>query len=181
MTQRDYKQAIEDAIEAVSARVAEYGDYFQYETHTRYWLVDPLLSALGWDATNPGQVYIEYPTPSGLRADYALLHPSTAKPLIIVEAKAITPEEIRLFVTDEDPGDIQEWEQKDVDQLEGYVIDCQMATGYGVLTDGASWGIYDLGKTEEFSGKRVQYFDILFELTEVSVAGLMTLHRQNFM
>ena len=84
MTQRDYKQAIEDAIEAVSARVAEYGDYFQYETHTRYWLVDPLLSALGWDSTNPGQVYIEYPTPSGLRADYALLHPSTAKPLIIV-------------------------------------------------------------------------------------------------
>ena len=31
MTQRDYKQAIEDAIEAVSARVAEYGDHFQYE------------------------------------------------------------------------------------------------------------------------------------------------------
>ena len=63
--------------------------------------------------------------------------------------------------------------------MEGYVHDLQLATGYAVLTDGASWDIYDLELPGAFSGKRIHYFDTLYEDTEVSVAGLSILHRLN--
>ena len=52
-----------------------------------------------------------------------------------------------------------------------------MTSGYAVLTDGASWDIYDLERPGAFSGKRIHYFDTLYEDTEVSVTGLLTLHR----
>ena len=99
--------------------------------------------------------------------------------LAVIEAKAISQDEVRLWNADEDPGDIQEWEQEHVNQLEGYVHDLQLATGYAVLTDGASWDIYDLELPGAFSGKRIHYFDTLYEDTEVSVAGLSILHRLN--
>ena len=87
------------------------------------------------------------------------MRPSTGTPVAIIEAKAISQEETRLWTADEDPGEIQEWEQERLDQLEGYVNDLQLATGYAVLTDGASWDIYDLSRTGAFSGKRLHYFD----------------------
>ena len=180
MEQANYTQAIEAAIEMVGARVAEHGDRFLREAHTRYWLVDTVLAGLGWDVHEPSQVYVEYPTPGGKWVDYALLRPSTGTPVAIIEAKAISQEEIRLWTADEDPGEIQEWEQERLDQLEGYVNDLQLATGYAVLTDGASWDIYDLSRTGAFSGKRLHYFDALYEVIEVSVTGLATLHRLNF-
>ena len=179
MGQPNYAQAIEDAIELAAARVAEHGDRFQREPHTRYWLVDPILAALGWDVNDPSQVYVEYPTPGGRWAHYVLLQPATGAPLAVIEVKAISQEEIRLWNADEDPGNIQEWEQEHVDQLEEYIDDLQLATGYAVLTDGASWDIYDLERPGAFSGKRIHYFDTLYEDTEISVAGLSTLHRVN--
>ena len=142
--------------------------------------VDTVLAGLGWDVHEPSQVYVEYPTPGGKWVDYALLRPSTGTPVAVIEAKAISQEEIRLWTADEDPGEIQEWEPEHLDQLEGYVNDLQLATGYAVLTDGASWDIYDLSRTGAFSGKGLHYFDTLYEVTEVSVTGLATLHQLNF-
>ena len=49
MEQANYTQAIEAAIEMVEARVAEHGDRFLREAHTRYWLVDTVLAGLGWE------------------------------------------------------------------------------------------------------------------------------------
>ena len=119
MEQPNYAQAIEDAIELAEARVAEHGARFKYEAHSRYWLVDPMLAALGWDVNDPSQVYIEYPTPGGRWADYVLLHPSTGIPWAVIEAKAISQEEIRLWTADEDPGDIQEWEKSMLSSWKG--------------------------------------------------------------
>ena len=175
MEPANYTQAIEAAIEMVEARVAEHGDRFLREAHTRYWLVGIVLAGLGWDVHEPSQVYVEYPTPGGKWVDYALLRPSTGTP---VEAKAISQEETRLWTADEDPGEIQEWEQERLDQLEGYVNDLQLATGYAVLTDGASWDIYDLSRTGAFSGKRLHYFDTL---SSVKFGGpILTIDRTIF-
>ena len=43
-----------------------------------------------------------------------------------------------------------------------------------------AWMFLDLSRTGAFSGKRLHYFDTLYEVTEVSVRGLATLHRLNF-
>ena len=50
-------------------------------------LIDPLLSALGWDTSDPGLVLPEYSSDSSSgRADYALLRPD-GRPAAFIEAK----------------------------------------------------------------------------------------------
>ena len=57
------------------------------ETRTRMALIDPLLTALGWDTSDPALVTPEYNV-SGQWADYALLGPD-GKPVATVEAKKL--------------------------------------------------------------------------------------------
>ena len=59
----------------------------QNETRTRTALIDPLLTALGWDVSDPALVTPEYNVGNG-RADYAL-NGSEAIPAAIVEAKRL--------------------------------------------------------------------------------------------
>ena len=48
-------------IEAIKQRIREHGDTLrQNETRTRMALIDPLLTALGWDVADPGLVTPEY-------------------------------------------------------------------------------------------------------------------------
>ena len=57
-------------IETIQQRIREHGDSLrQNETRTRMALIDPLLTALGWDVADPGVVTPEYDV-SGRRADY---------------------------------------------------------------------------------------------------------------
>lgn len=59
------------------------------ETRTRMALIDPLLSALGWDTSDPGLVLPEYSSDSSSgRADYALLRPD-GRPAAFIEAKKL--------------------------------------------------------------------------------------------
>ncbi len=179
MEQSDYAQEVRNVIFSIMDSVADYGDRFQLEPHTRCWMVDPMLAALGWDVSDPGLVYVEYPVPGGKWLDYALLEPSTGSPLVVIEAKAIWSREIRAWNANIEPGRLKEWKQVDVDQLKGYVSDLELASGYAVLTDGGSWDIYDLDLPGEFREKRIHYFDILWEEPKVSVTKLMTLHHVN--
>ena len=57
------------------------------EAKTRYSLIDPLLTALGWDLSDPLQVQAEYHTGSGI-ADYMLLA-GRATPQVVIEAKRL--------------------------------------------------------------------------------------------
>jgi len=69
-------------------RLQRYRDRLQgSEALTRYVLIDPILRALGWDTTDPSQVFPEFPAESGGRPDYALL--VEGKPHIMVEAKPL--------------------------------------------------------------------------------------------
>ena len=55
-----YVQDIEEAIDAIRRRVEEYQSHFDHEAQTRYWLIDPMLRALGWDLSNAEQVCPEF-------------------------------------------------------------------------------------------------------------------------
>ena len=72
-------------IESVKERISKHGTVLrQNETRTRMALIDPLLTALGWDVSDPAVVLPEYQT--GGKADYALLA-SEGKPSVVIEAK----------------------------------------------------------------------------------------------
>ena len=73
-------------IETLQQRIREHGHAFN-ETQTRTALIDPLLTALGWDVSDPGIVTPEYRTDVGW-ADYALQAPGN-RLAAVVEAKRL--------------------------------------------------------------------------------------------
>ena len=84
--------ALVSAIESLQERIHRDGDTIgSNEIRTRTALVDPLLTALGWDTTDPAMVIPEYAAGGGV-ADYALLKvtPDGNTPVIaFVEAKRL--------------------------------------------------------------------------------------------
>ena len=84
--------ALVRAIESLQERIRNDGDTIgSNEIRTRTALVDPLLTALGWDTTDPAMVIPEYAAGGGT-ADYALLKttPDDGSPVIaFVEAKRL--------------------------------------------------------------------------------------------
>ena len=51
--------------------------------------------------------------------------------------------------------------------------------GYGVLTDGDTWDIYDLSKRGRFNKKRETRVSILSAPVEKNIEALKKLHRRN--
>ena len=84
--------ALVRAIESLQERIRNDGETIgSNEIRTRTALVDPLLTALGWDTTDPAMVIPEYAAGGGT-ADYALLKvaPDGGSPVIaFVEAKRL--------------------------------------------------------------------------------------------
>ncbi|MCE2500786.1 MAG: type I restriction enzyme HsdR N-terminal domain-containing protein [Dehalococcoidia bacterium] len=75
-------------IETLKQRIQAHGATLRAnEIRTRVALIDPLLTALGWDVSDPALVTPEYTVGEG-RADYAL-HGSESIPAAIVEAKRL--------------------------------------------------------------------------------------------
>ena len=120
-------------------------EFTSNEAQTRLSLVDPVLTALGWDPQDPSAVRVEFPVRQRSRnnkADYALLD-SQQKPIALVEAKSLGT----------DLGLAQ-------DQLFEY--GSGEAVPYAIATDGAHWAVY---KRER------QGTDLLFkQLLEISIA-----------
>ena len=75
------------AIRLVQSRIQAERDYLAgHETRTRQFLIDPILTALGWDVLDPTVVVLEAPAQRGW-ADYALL--GLHRPSLVVEAKRL--------------------------------------------------------------------------------------------
>ena len=135
--ERDRKvaEAIEYAIRQLSG--SDLRDRInKSEPQTRYALIDPVLSALGWNIHDPNQVGIEEEcsimddkSTGSMKADY-VLKSNKSKPVIIVEAKrlgtSLGTESNRL-------------------QAGGYAW--FKGTEMMVLTEGQCWEIY--GKDEQ--------------------------------
>lgn len=100
------------------------------ETRTRMALIDPLLTVLGWDASDPALVMPEYKTREGM-IDYALMK-DDGKPWAFLEAKRL----------DEPLG--RDYLEKHVSQI----VNCAFTEGVSIagLTDGDCWRIYDVFK-----------------------------------
>ena len=75
-------------LDTLKSRIEQHrADLQSNETRTRMALIDPLLTVLGWDTSDPGLVTPEYNL-SGERADYALLG-TVGKASAFVEAKKL--------------------------------------------------------------------------------------------
>lgn len=79
-------------IEVLKARIEKHRSYFHAggkpEARTRAALIDPMLSALEWDVTDPDKVEIEPKMEGGRWADYALLG-HDREPVLFIEAKKL--------------------------------------------------------------------------------------------
>ena len=114
-----------DEITTVRERIrtgAAAGDW--KEAQTRASLIDPVLSALGWEVTDPRLVQQEYRA-RGKSADYALLR-ADGKPEVIIEAKALGR---RLRI-------------KEIDQTVTYAA--ILGAPLAALTDGDHWMLYEV-------------------------------------
>lgn len=93
------------------------------ETRTRQVLIDPLLSELGWDVSDPDSIQLEFSVGSQ-RADYALI--SNSQPVAVIEAKKLG----------------SDLEDDEIMQVLGYAN--LAGIPYMIVTDGDKWGMYEV-------------------------------------
>ena len=132
------------------------------ETATRYALIDPLLTALGWDLQDPGQVRMEYDTGKG-RVDYAMFARGggdTGSPELVVEAK-----------------NLGKPTSDGIDQSINYCL--QDGVPCFVVTNGDAWEAYDLRKDGKLTDRRMVDFS-LTATTQTTVMKMLWLWRGNF-
>ena len=193
-------------IQSVRSRAQIHGIHVsEYETRTRYALIDPVLSALGWNLADPTQVKFEFEIEGG-KVDYALFKSELEHPAILVEAKRLTPkgaDEFKEIAERKQVALEQSWVQfrqgnefeKRADslaegwariltegnesQLGRYADDLQLQAGYGVLTNGNEWQIYDMSIRGSFPDKLIYTVNILTAPDGDSAEKLTVLWRGN--
>ena len=112
------------------------------EMATRYALIDPLLTALGWDLQDPGQVQTEYSTGDG-RADYAMFsRGDTNAPRLVIEAKKLG----------RPIGD-------GINQSITYCVG--RGIPYFVVTNGRDWSAYETHRPVPVTEKRIVDFNLM--------------------
>ena len=124
-------RAVEQAIRHGREVIQDY-HFIDGEWRTRYFLIDPVIRALGWKTESPWELDIEEQYREG-RIDY-VLYDSNGEPVILIEAKALGKLNVKL----------QGKQTDDERQLARYMRG--LKKGYGVLTDGWEWHIFDAGK-----------------------------------
>ena len=100
-----------------------------HEWSTRYFLIDPVIRALGWKTESPRELEIELPYQGG-RVDY-VLSDRNGNRVIFIEAKALRSLTVKL----------RGRQTPHEGQLAKYIRG--MKEGYGVLTDGMEWHTFD--------------------------------------
>ena len=123
-------------IKKLQQRISDHGATLRAnEIRTRTALIDPLLTALGWNVANPALVTPEYTVGEG-RADYAL-HGSESIPAAMIEAK-------RLGHALNDDERMQ-------------MLNYANARGvrYAAVTDGDIWEFYEVFKQAPLEDRRL--------------------------
>lgn len=147
-------------IETLKARIDDHGTVLrENETRTRMALIDPLLTALGWDTSDPALVTPEYSISHG-RADYALRTKPDAKPVAVLEAKKL-----------------DEPLASHSSQMVTYALESGVA--YAGLTNGDQWHIYNVFKPVPLADKRVLDVSIANTPAHEAVLKLLLLWRPN--
>ena len=131
---------LKDLIETwdmICGRMGKYGTSIlgANEEATRYSLIDPILTALGWEIDNPKYVRVECSQDYGGKPDYTLM--KNGKAVCYVEAKkwgTISPIKRLANPLDSDK----------FNQLKNYCLSNSVATG--AFSDGGAWYIIDYSK-----------------------------------
>ena len=146
-------------IKTIQKRVRENGNFLQKnETRTRMVLIDPLLSALGWDITNPGVVQAEFEV-GGKLADYALLG-QDGKPVMVLEAKRLGAKL-----------DTHLWQMINYANMAGIQ--------YAGITDGDHWEIYKVFEQSKLEDRRKLKISIVGTPVYESALQLLLLWNSN--
>lgn len=130
-------------IETLQQRIRDHGDSLrQNEIRTRVALIDPLLTALGWDVSDPGVVTAEYAVGGG-RADYALRTSGTI-PAATFEAKKLG---------------------ESLEPHRMQMLNYSNAAGirYAGLTDGNLWELYEIFRPGTLEERRILEVSITYE------------------
>ena len=140
-------------IETLKERIATHGATLrENETRTRMALIDPLLTALGWDTSEPAVVLPEYDV-SGRKADYALLD-GDGRPSATVEAKKLG-------------------EPLASHRMQMLNYSNASDVEYAGLTDGDRWEFYEVFKRGQLEERRI--LDVSIADTPVHEAALKLL------
>ena len=152
---------LNELVDTLKERIKQHRDVLgKNETATRYALIDPLLTALGWDLQDPGQVQTEYSIGDG-RADYAMLASGdSSPPRLIVEAKKL----------DRPIGD-------GIKQSINYCTEDGIL--YFVVTNGRDWAVYETHKPVPVTNKRIVDFSLTGP-AQATVMKMLWLWRGNF-
>ena len=155
----DLLRPLMDAIKMVQERIKVTQSRGWNEAQTRASLIDPILTALGWDTTDPLSVRHEF-TAQGGRADYALLK-SEKELAAIVEAKTLG-----------NPLDTPE-----LGQTVNYAN--MLGAPYAVLTDGNRWLLYDIFRQAPIEDRRLFDICLFDQKAHSSALELLALWRPN--
>lgn len=147
------------AIETIKARIQSHrSDLQASEIRTRMALIDPLLTALGWDTGDPKLVLPEYDL-QGKRADYALLG-ADGKPAAFVEAKKLG-------------------ESLDAHRMQMVNYANMAGVAYAGLTDGDRWELYRVFDQKPIEERRIMDVAIAQKPAYESALQLLQLWRPN--
>ena len=145
-------------IATVQQRIREHGALLRSsETRTRMALIDPLLTAVGWDVADPVLVTPEYNV-NGKFADYALLEGGTV--CVFLEAKKL-----------------DEPLSKHRSQIVSYAS--ELGIQFPALTNGNDWEVYDNSKLVPIEERRVLNLSILDTPAHRCALQLLLLWRPN--
>ncbi len=123
-------------------------------------LIDPLLTVLGWDPSNPALVISEYKIESRF-VDYALIDQESGNPVAVIEAKKLgTP-----------------LESKEIAQMITYAS--MAGVPYAGLTDGDRWQVYEVFRPAPISERCVLDVSITVHPEHQSVLNLLLLWQPN--
>lgn len=108
--------------------------YESSESNVEHQIIGPIISALGWDLTNPKEVTTKYLEQSSEKPDFVLLNENG--PVIVIEAKALGKSR----------------GTENLEQVVKYLRHCTNV----ILTDGLIWTYFD-GVDLEFDHTYIDY------------------------
>ena len=147
-------------IETLKRRIEAHSQSLQQnEIRTRTALIDPLLTALGWDVADPGLVTPEYSVGQG-RADYAL-NGSDAIPAAMVEAKRLNHA------------------LNDDERMQMLNYANARGVRYAAVTDGDIWELYEVFKYATLEDRRLLSVKIASTPAHQLALQLLLLWRPN--
>ena len=153
----DLLRPLLNAIETVRDRIERASGWS--EAQTRASLIDPILTALGWDVADPALVRHEF-TSQGGRADYALLA-GKEELAAIVEAKPLnTP-----------------LGTKEIGQTTNYAN--MLGAPYAALTNGDRWVLYDVFKPAKIEDRLLVDVTVSRAEVQTTALSLLALWRPN--